>query len=343
MREIPFNSNKNIGGGVKTRDNALDMMKGWLTILMVLSHLTYVVPFKWSYKFNIYVNLTSFSGFLFCFGYVCWKAYIEKEKEDVARRLGKGALKSLLVFYICGLGSYIRGNLQDWESVIFLQRLPGMTEFLFSFCLMYLMILIFKKQLKKLSWRNGMVIAAISLAVTAVFPFEVVNDPIMGSIFGTTSYYSFPLMAYLGYFIVGSLMAKHQIVFNRWLFLIMCISTGVFLGFCRINGTLPGRFPPTVWWILGGGLFVYLYFCIFKLISQRGIEIGPLIFIGKHTLVFLVVSNLLLFTLWNHLIDERLWEIVSMNRWELRYMIYIAISFILSWSVIKIKERGRTL
>ncbi|MDE6601441.1 MAG: hypothetical protein K2K90_04625, partial [Lachnospiraceae bacterium] len=324
-----------------TRATALDMMKGWLTIFMVLSHLTYVVPFRWSHKFNIYVNLTSFSGFMFCFGYACWKAYIEKEREDVAKRLGKGAFKSLLAFYICGLGSYIRGTLQDWESVLFLQRLPGMTEFLFSFCLMYLMILIFRKQLKRLTWGNGAVISVISLAVTAAFPFDIVSDPIIGSIFGTASYYSFPLIAYLGYFIVGCLLAKYQIVFVKWLFLITCILTAAFFNFCRANGILPGRFPPTVWWICGGSLFIYFYFLIFKLVSQEGIDIKPLIFIGKHTLVFLVVSNMLLFILWNHLIDERLWETVSMNRWELRYMIFITITFIISWGVIKINEKCR--
>ena len=181
----------------------------------------------------------------------------------------------------------------------------------------------------------------ISLAATAVFPFEIVKDPIMGSVFGTTTYYSFPLMAYLSYFIVGALLAKYQIIFNKWLFLTVCISTGVFFWFCRINGTVPGRFPPSVWWILGGSLFIYLYFCIFKLISGKGVEIRLLIFIGKHTLVFLVVSNLLLFISWNHLIDERLWETVPMNRWELRYIIFITITFIVSWIVIKINEKGK--
>lgn len=330
---------KNLRGGGRQRDYALDMMKGWLTTLMVLSHLTYADPFTWSHKFNIYVNLTTFSGFMFCFGYVCRKAYLEKEREDMAERLGKGAARSLLAFYVCGMGYYVRGTVQDLVSVLFLQRLPGMTEFLFSFCLMYIMILVFRRQLKELSWGRGILMCAVSLAVTAVFPFELISDPVMGSIFGTTAYYSFPLMAYLGYFIVGSLLAKYQMVFDKWLFLITCILTGTFFGFCGINGTLTGRFPPTVWWVWGGSLFVYLYFCVFKWISRRGKEIRLLVFIGKHTLVFLVVSNLLLFALWNQLIDETVWEMVSMNRLEFRYMIYIAVTFIVSWSVIKIKER----
>ncbi len=327
------------GGGTGQRDNALDMMKGWLAALMVASHLTYAVPFEWKDGFNTYVNLTTFSGFMFCFGYVCWKAYIEKDREDIAKRLGKGALKSLLAFYICGIGYYVRGTVQDWESVILLQRLPGMTEFLFSFSLMYILILIFRGQLKKLSLENGIGISVISLAAIVIFPFEIITDPVMGSIFGTTSYYSFPLMAYLVYFIMGSLLAKYQVVFEKCLFLLTCVSTGTFFYFCRRNGTLPGRFPPTVWWILGGSLFIYIYYCIFKLISQKGMEIKPLVFMGRHTLVFLVVSDLLLFILWNNLIDEKIWETISVNRWGLRYLVYIVISFIVSWSGIWVNER----
>ena len=99
------------------RDDSLDMMKGCLTVLMVLSHLTYVVPFDGIGKFNAYVNLTTFSGFMFCFGYVCWKAYIENEREDVVRRLLKGACKSLCAFYICGLGYYMRGTMLEGGGV----------------------------------------------------------------------------------------------------------------------------------------------------------------------------------------------------------------------------------
>lgn len=319
------------------------MMKGWLTLLMVASHLTYVTPFHWKGGFNTYVNLTTFSGFMFCFGYVCRKAYIEKERVDTVERLWKGALRSLLAFYICGIGYYMRGTWKDWESVIFLQRLPGMTEFLFSFCLMHVMVLIFRKQLKRLSLGNGIAVSAISLAATAIFPFETIVSPIMGSIFGTSSWYSFPLMAYLCYFIAGSLLAEYQITFERWLLLLTGILTGMFFGFLGKNGTLPGRFPPTVWWVLGGSLFVYLYYCIFKLISQKGKEIKPLVFMGRHTLVFLIVSNLLLFALWNDLIDEKMWALISMNRWELRYSIYMLFSFSASWSVIKINERRKLI
>lgn len=327
--------------GTVQRDKALDMMKGWLTILMVLSHLTYVIPFSGVERFNAYVNLTTFSGFMFCFGYVCQNAYIESDREDVPKRLVKGASKSLFAFYICGLAAYMHGTWLDWGKVLFLQSIPGMTEFLFSFCLMYLMILIFRRPLKKMSLKNGIATSVISLIVTAIFPFEIISSPIMGSIVGTTTYYCFPLMAYLSYFLVGSLLAKYQIVFSRWLFILTCISTGTFSYYYRARGTLPGRFPPTVLWILGGSLFVYLYYCIFKLISLKGKEVKVFAFIGKHTLVFLVVSNLLIFSLWNNLIDETVWEIVSMNKWGFRYVIYIMIVSILSLCAIKINESRR--
>lgn len=321
------------------RDTALDMMKGWLAILMVLSHLTYVTPFSWVGKFNTYVNLTTFSGFMFCFGYVCWMAYIETEREGVSKRLIKGASKSLFAFYICGMGIYMRGTMTDWVKVLFLQNIPTLTEFLVSFCLMYMMILLFRKQLKNLSYKNGIVISMASLVITSIFPFEIIISPVMGSIVGTTTYCSFPLLAYISYFLAGSLLAKYQIVFNGWLLLVTCISTGIFFFRCRVSGTLPGRFPPTVLWILGGSLFVYVYYCIFQLISRKGKTVKTLVFIGKHTLVFLVVSNLLIFLLWNHLVDEKIWETVSMNQWGCRYVIYVMITVLMSVGVIKLNER----
>ena len=320
------------------RDDSLDMMKGCLTVLMVLSHLTYVVPFDGIGKFNAYVNLTTFSGFMFCFGYVCWKAYIENEREDVVRRLLKGACKCVCAFYICGLGYYMRGTMLEWGGVILLQKIPTLTEFLLSFFLMYLMILILRRQLKKLSLTGGVVISVISWVFLSVFPFEIIINPVMGSIIGTTTYCSFPLMAYISYFLTGCLLAKYRVVFNRWLLLLTCIFTGIFFFFYRVNGILPGRFPPTVYWILGGSLFIYGYYCIFKLISRKGKKVKILVYVGKHTLVFLVVSNLLIFSLWNQLIDEEIWKTVSMNRWDCRYIIYAAITFMLSFIVINIKN-----
>ncbi|MCM1123044.1 MAG: hypothetical protein NC416_10705 [Eubacterium sp.] len=336
---------KNLGGGqnagIVQRDSALDMMKGWLTVLMVLSHLTYVIPFDGIDKINSYVNLTTFSGFMFCFGYVCRSAYIESKRQNVDKRLIRGAFKSLLAFYICGIGFYMRGTALDWGKVLFLQVIPTLTEFLVSFSLMYIMILIFRKQLKELSWKSCILTVIASLIITAVFPFEMISSPVMGSIVGTTAYCSFPLLAYLSYFLIGSLLAKYQITWNSWLFITVCISTGIFFVFCKVNGRLPGRFPPTVLWVLGGSLFIYLYYCFFKLMSQKGKEVTPLIFIGKHTLVFLVVSNLLIFSVWNHLVAERIWETISMNRWGCRYMIYIIITFVLSWGVIRINEKRK--
>ena len=83
---------------------------------------------------------------------------------------------------------------------------------------------------------------------------------------------------------------------------------------------------------------IYGYYCIFKLISRKGKKVKILVYVGKHTLVFLVVSNLLIFSLWNQLIDEEIWKTVSMNRWDCRYIIYAAITFMLSFIVINIKN-----
>ena len=68
---------------MKKRDNSLDLFKGILTILMIFTHVMGI--FRYNVYIDIicfYVNLTTFSGFMFSFGYVSYKAYISKKIKN---------------------------------------------------------------------------------------------------------------------------------------------------------------------------------------------------------------------------------------------------------------------
>ena len=116
------------------------MMKGFLALIMTISHFTgvssYCINNSLVKLFNVYTNLTTFSGFLFCFGYVCWNRYIDCEQVD-GRRLIKGFLKAIIAFYISGIAYVLLfdGTLLDAFSVIMLQKVPSVSEFLLGFIL----------------------------------------------------------------------------------------------------------------------------------------------------------------------------------------------------------------
>lgn len=71
------------------RNKAIDIMKGILTIMMISCHLLYQTVQNPG-LFNEYVNLTTFSGFLFCFGFVAYVAYFQKYDIPPVKKLIMG-------------------------------------------------------------------------------------------------------------------------------------------------------------------------------------------------------------------------------------------------------------
>lgn len=289
-------SNRNVG---------IDMMKGWLVILMTISHLSYVTSYHancvYVHRFNIYVNLTTFSGFMFCFGYVCWLAYIDTDTdtEDIYKRLLKGANKSLLAFWISGISFvlFYGGTWKDLLSVLLLQKMPSLSEFLLSFALIYLLLFLFRKHLKKMNWVSMFILSVVSLMIIKYFPLDIIVSPVMGSIIGTTSYSCFPIIGYVPYFMLGGFFAKYE---DRCLRLIVIASAVLMLLFWwefYATGSFPERFPPKPLWIIGGMLPVCVYYFIFTCLDGKGIQIKPLSFWGKRTLVLLVSGNVVSFAL----------------------------------------------
>lgn len=270
----------------KKRNQAIDMMKGWLAILMTISHFTYVTSYwtnsVFTKRFNVYVNLTTFSGFLFCFGYVCWNAYIDTDRKKIEKKLLRGAFKTLAAFYVSGISYLIFYDKPpiDILSVLLLQKIPSLSEFLLSFSLIYMMLLLFRKILRRLNFFWMLIVSAGSLILSHVFPVEIIVSPVMGDVIGTTAYSCFPILGYLLFFLLGCSFSKYA---NRFWLPILSLSilgTGLFIRYFMVTGTYPGRFPPTAPWITGGMLPVCMYYFVFTLFDKTGIDIKPLKFLG---------------------------------------------------------------
>src|SRR5437868_1945961 len=90
-----------------SRVAAIDYMKSFLIIGMILGHTIQFLNTGSNSmvnslltRFSGYINLVTFPGFLFCFGYACYVAYLQKENKEVRLKIFKTAIKILLAYYI---------------------------------------------------------------------------------------------------------------------------------------------------------------------------------------------------------------------------------------------------
>lgn len=59
---------------------------------------------------------------------------------------------------------------------------------------------------------------------------------------------------------------------------------------------LPSRFPVSVTWIVGSMLFIYLYYLLANKVATIS-ALNPVVTIGRYSLFYLVLSNILIFAL----------------------------------------------
>lgn len=255
---------------------------------------------------SLYVNLTTFSGFLFAFGYVCEIAYFRKELCDVKPKMIKTIVKTLFSFYISGLFYNIlilktEISIRSVLKVILLFDIPGYSEFLISFTLILLISLIFFNYFKTINLKKCIIISIISLLSTFL-PYRFFMNQHLALLLGSDYFITFPVLQYFIYFVIGIYFSKNQMNFNKTYFILSTIGTGSFFIYYIVFGNIPKRFPPSVFWIVGAMLFIYNYYLISKYIEsnksfQESLLINVIQKIGKNTLYYLIISNILIFSL----------------------------------------------
>ncbi len=285
----------------KSRNPALDRMKGFLVIGMVLSHTLNFFPIGTPFfcvVFSTYISTMTFPGFLFVLGYVSQYAYFSKERGYAAKRIISGFFKSLLALYVCGIFFTLfmqrDFSLQGIVDKLLLRELPSYSEFLLSFALLYLLMLLFFPFIKNMSDRTILLLCACSVVMT-FFPYRLVTHPVLASLVGCENLCTFPLAQYGIYFLMGLYLCRKKIVFHKWICPLSLLCTTCYLAYHLILWKGPVLFPATFARVLGTTGIVYTYY----LISQKSFgKYGDMLltFIGKHTLVILVVHNILLFT-----------------------------------------------
>ncbi len=283
---------------LKNRDTSIDNLKGILVVFMIFAHIIQFFPAGNRARIlSDYVNLTTFSGFMFSFGYVSYKAYF-KNNRNLISRLIKGACKSYLAFCISGIcysvfveGISFKGV---WFAVVTLQRIPGYSEFLLSFALIYFFIYLIHFVKIDSSW---IIFGLIAVSLLATFvDYGFVSNNVLGSIIGTNKYACFPIVQYFSFFLLGMYLSKENIIFDKLVMVISLIGLVVFASYMYKYQALPNRFPPSIYWIVGGYFFIYCYYIFVKSNYRKVLnKIVSFKHIGSKSLIYLVTSNVVIF------------------------------------------------
>lgn len=285
----------------------IDIVKGILTLQMVFAH---CIQFYADLERNSaarhgseYINLTTFSGFMFCFGYTSYLAYFRKERREVSRRFLCNGGKLLAAYYLSCFAYVIFVERIPMRAdrileLLALKRLAGWSEFLFSFALVMLLeLLLFPLFTEKVKW--GLPVMAAVSVIFCVLPWREAGS-ITGSLAGGRGGAYFPVIPYGLYLLAGVWFARKQMVFRKSIFMIAFAGTAWYgVDYIWISGIQPSRFPLSFPYLAGAALFLYLYYLLAVVLERKTdtFPVGYLMDIGKNSLFYLLVSNFIIFSL----------------------------------------------
>lgn len=305
------------------RDSRLNNFKTLLVLGMILAHSLQLLSAPaggWSVFSNL-INLITFSGFLFAFGYAYEISYSGRETPR-AKKI-RGASTILLGFYVSafawvalcaralvpGAGPSAGKGLADIAvdvlKVLLLLDVPPYSEFLVSFFLVSVLYWVLRPLLLRAK-RSSLfpVIVFVPLALSLI-PFArfwprvfidhrlTTFDFYIGLFFGSYAHAYFPVVQYLFFFLLGTLFADRKLKFSVPVLCVAAAGTAAYFVGQAMTGAPPWRFPPTLLWLTGSWLFLYAYWLpSAKIPANRFCSL-----IGENSLHCLVLSNILIFAL----------------------------------------------
>ena len=299
---------------LQARNRSLDVFKGLLVVLMTYGHVLQFFGdnalFPLESSFELLINLHVFPGFVFAFGAATALAYYSKPFKTALPRMARSALKMLGAFYLSGIAFRVLRENKPFASatirrILLLQDIPGWSEFLVSFTAIAVLGIALYWPLRQLKSKPVLLLPiGIGLVLLCFLPYDMITQPVLALFLGTTSYASFPALQYFPYFLAGLALVwlKGR---GQWALLVLALVSSLG-GMARLLylGEMPSRFPPDFGWILlpaaGTALLYLLASGLHSLQLSRFPRLQPLrplIFLGSHSLYYLLAGNLVLFTL----------------------------------------------
>ena len=285
------------------RVRKIDLLKGILVLQMVLGHCFQffgdIENVRWTANVVTYVNLMTFSGFLFCFGYVANLVYLQQDFKRAVPKILKNVLRCLLAFYLSSFfymifvdGMALRAD--KVLDILLFRHLAGWSEFLLSFVLVMLMQIPLHLILRKIpDWAVALL---MGISILATFLPKQDIYPLFASVIDGRNGAFFPILQYSLYFYWGYLAAGHQKTPSRLLGLLPLAGTVYYLVSYVRTGVEPSRFPLSAAYLIGGAGLVYLWYCLASLLEEKEWKILRQVeTVGKNSLWYLLLSNAVIF------------------------------------------------
>lgn len=304
------------------RDRALDTFKGILTFLMVYCHVLQFFGDSQLFPRNeLYMqaaNLLVFPGFVFAFGQNVQRSYYSKPLIKAAPRMLSRALRLYAVFVMSGLGFRVLRENRPFAAgivrrVILLQDIPGWSEFIIAFSLFFMAALLLWYPMKKARGPLFPALLGVLSLLSGLIPYDGARDPRLELLIGGRGFACFPVLEYLGFFLTGisAERAKGRKKAQGLLLALGAALSAMGLWRALALGALPERFPPDIGWLL----LPFLPLMLLRLAcegleslraslprpilgrSELRLPLEPLRALGRNSILYLLLSNLLIFTM----------------------------------------------
>lgn len=265
---------------------SLDLFKTLLVVGMVWAHCFQLLSsshYPFETVLSIYVNIVTFSGFMFAFGWGSEIAYLRKTKSEVKNRLVNNFFVLLSVYYISGIGWHLfmddPHSILTFAKIVLLWRIPPYSEFLLSFAFLMIAIWLGFDLIVRILESKKLMIYSICFCLLGSFiPYDYIRIPLLGVFIGTTKFACFPILQYSMFFLIGSWLSRNRMKISKREVIVSLIMTGVGSIYTLLTHKLGTRFPPSVFWLS----LAWLPICIYCLICNK-IHIGGGYCIYMHT------------------------------------------------------------
>jgi hypothetical protein len=300
------------------RNLPIDVMKGLFVLNVASMHVMAYTSPPSSLADNLWAmaSMVTFSGFVFCMGYVIQLIYYEKSSPSVSTVL-RSFSRSLFGYYLSAFAYFfIYKSQADWPtifSVLVLQQFGSLSEFLLAFALFPLVAAILTHPIKAvIASERLFYMVYFLLLMTTFIPNDLVTSPYIALWIGGTKEVYYPILQYFPLFLLGAYFASRRLEPTGIQLVFGILALLVFEGFMLIGGP-PSRFPPSFTWVVCsiGGALVW-YWASLRLAAWRPAAsiLAPM---GANSLFFLVVTNIIVFGLGRGLgLSLRLLEVVPL-------------------------------
>ncbi len=306
---------------VKKRVLYLDLFKTILVYGMVLAHVIQLIgnniaPLRAANGISIVVNLITFSGFMLAFGIGIGSSKLNRSRRVVeqlrpAVMMLASVYVSSVAFVVLVAGQPVTAPLL--ADLLSMRVLFGYSEFLASFLVLYLLIAVARPLLVTTAMTWWLLVPAIGFCLATTVVSSSVNFPLSATILANTNFANFPLLPYLPWLLIGICIGANGGRLRPWYALPVLAATTCFFWLTFTTGRLPQRFPPSLPWVVGPAPLLLGYLALSHRILERTTLPPALTLPGRHVLMFVVLSNVIIFATRNRLgqpIDQ-LWIAVA--------------------------------